>query len=74
MATYHNTRCALCGQLQVTEDREALLEDERFEWDEAMVDDFIAGNRHACFDVDPHGAREAAGSSRPASSPRSSTG
>jgi hypothetical protein len=60
VATYNPTsrRCSLCGQYQITEDREALLEQERFEWDESLVDDFIAGNRHLCFDTDPHGARE----------------
>jgi hypothetical protein len=58
MATTYSRRCALCGQLQITEDREALLEQERFEWDGSLVDDFIAGNRHLRFDTDPHGARE----------------
>jgi hypothetical protein len=60
MATTYNRRCALCGQLQVTEDREALLEQERFEWDESLVDDFIAGNRHLYVDTDPYGALQAA--------------
>ncbi len=59
MITY-NHRCALCGQLQITEDRELLLEQERFEWDESLVDDFITGSRHLCVDTDPHGARESA--------------
>ncbi len=60
MATYNPTsrRCSLCGQYQITEDRELLLADERFEWDESLVEDFIAGNRHQCFDTDPFGARE----------------
>jgi hypothetical protein len=60
MATTYDRRCGLCGQYQIIEDREALLEQERFEWDESLVDDFIAGNRHLCVDVDPHGARESA--------------
>jgi hypothetical protein len=60
MTATYNRRCGLCGQLQITEDREALLEDERFEWDECLVDDFIAGNRHLCVDTDPYGARESA--------------
>jgi hypothetical protein len=46
MATTYDRRCGLCGQYQITENREALLEDERFEWDESLIDDFIAGNRH----------------------------
>jgi hypothetical protein len=60
MTASYNRRCALCGQYQITEDREALLEEERFEWDESLVDDFIAGNRHLCVDTDPYGARQSA--------------
>lgn len=60
MATTYNRRCGLCGQYQISEDREALLVQERFEWDESLVDDFIAGNRHLCVDTDPHGACESA--------------
>jgi hypothetical protein len=52
-----NRRCSLCGQYVIA-DRETLLEDQRFEWDESMVDDFIAGNGHFCVDTDPFGARE----------------
>ena len=60
MAITYNRRCGLCGQFMTTDDREALLEEHRFEWSEAIVDDFIAGNRHFCVDTDPHGARESA--------------
>ena len=55
---YYNRRCSLCGQFVISEDREALLEEHRFEWSEAIVDEFIAANRHLCIDTDPHGARE----------------
>ncbi len=58
MATTYNRRCGLCGQFVAIQDREALLTEERFEWDESLVDDFIAGNRHLCVDTDPHGARQ----------------
>jgi hypothetical protein len=60
MATTYQRRCSLCGQFVASQDREALLEEHRLEWDEAMVDDFIAGSRHICIDTDPHGARASA--------------
>lgn len=60
MATTYNRRCGLCGQFVAIQDREALLTEHRFEWDESVVDDFIAGSRHDCTDTDPHGARASA--------------
>jgi hypothetical protein len=52
-----NRRCSLCGEYVIA-DRETLLEDQRFEWDESLVDDYIAGNSHFCVDTDPNGARQ----------------
>jgi hypothetical protein len=52
-----NRRCSRCGQYVIA-DRETPLEDQRFEWDESLVDDLIAGNSNFCVDTDPRGARE----------------
>jgi hypothetical protein len=60
MATTYNRRCSLCGQFVASADKEALLEEHRFEWDEAIVSEFLAANMHVCVDPDPHGARESA--------------
>jgi hypothetical protein len=57
MATYHNIRCALCGQYVAASDREAMLEASRWEWSEALVDEALV-DRHLCVDQDPHGARQ----------------
>ena len=50
----------LCGQFQISEDREAPLLEHRLEWSEAAVDEYVAANRHFCVDTDPHGARVSA--------------
>jgi hypothetical protein len=54
----HNRRCAMCGQYVQTTDREAMLEADRWEWSESMIDEARAANLHSCTDQDPHGARE----------------
>ena len=49
MASFYNRRCSLCGQFVIA-DRETLLQEDRHEWDEAIVDDFIAGYGHLCWE------------------------
>ncbi len=54
MASYYNRRCSLCGQYIIA-DRETLLEQDRLQWDEATVDDFIAGAAHTCWETEAFG-------------------
>jgi hypothetical protein len=53
----HNTRCALCSQYVAHSDREAMLEAQQWEWDEARVDEARL-DAHQCADTDPYGARQ----------------
>jgi len=54
MSTTYNRRCGLCGQYVIA-DRETLLEQDRLQWDEATVDDFIAGAAHTCWETEAFG-------------------
>jgi hypothetical protein len=53
---YHNIRCALCGRDVAEVDRDALLELDRYEWDDALVEEYLA-DMHVCDDSDPLGVR-----------------
>jgi len=54
---YYSRRCALCGQFVSEVDREQLLELDRYEWDEHLVDEARL-DAHQCVDTDPYGARQ----------------
>jgi hypothetical protein len=57
VATTYNRRCSLCGQFVAAGDREAMLEAQRWQWSEALVDEALV-DRHLCVDRDPFGARQ----------------
>ncbi len=50
------TRCALCGQFTAGIDRDAMLDSDRWEGAEALVDE-ARTDAHLCVDTDPYGAR-----------------
>jgi hypothetical protein len=52
----HSLRCSICQKFIATADRETLLAEHRLEWDEALVDEFLATTQHVCVDADPTGA------------------
>jgi hypothetical protein len=55
MTTATTSRCSLCGQYVASSDREAMLEAQRWEWAEALVDE-ARTDGHVCIDRDPCGA------------------
>lgn len=55
MITY-NRRCGLCGQYVADSDHEALLDLDRWQWSEALVEEALV-DAHQCTDTDPYGAR-----------------